>query len=69
MDALIAVNILFAMVVFYLLPGIIAEQRGHPKARQIVAVNILLGWMGMFWIIALLWALSGPRFPKKVRGI
>ncbi len=43
---------------FYLLPAIIAAIRGHASAWGIFALNLLLGWSGIVWIIALIWALS-----------
>ncbi len=42
----------------YLLPSIIAGLRGHASAWGIFALNLLLGWSGIVWIIALIWALS-----------
>lgn len=42
----------------YLLPAIIAGFRGHASAWGIFALNLLLGWTGLVWIIALIWALS-----------
>lgn len=42
----------------YLLPAIIAAMRGHASAWGIFALNLLLGWSGIIWIIALIWALS-----------
>lgn len=46
------------LVAFYLLPAIIAGYRGHASAWGIFALNLLLGWTGIIWIIALIWALS-----------
>ncbi len=42
----------------YLLPSILAGVRGHASAWGIFALNLLLGWSGIVWIIALIWALS-----------
>jgi hypothetical protein len=44
--------------IFYLLPAIIAGFRGHASAWGIFALNLLLGWSGIVWIVALIWALS-----------
>lgn len=45
-------------IAVYLLPAIIAGIRGHASAWGIFALNLLLGWSGIVWIIALIWALS-----------
>ena len=42
----------------YLLPSILAAVRGHASAWGIFILNLLLGWSGIVWIIALVWALS-----------
>lgn len=45
--------------VIYVLPSIIAAKRLHHRRRVIYAVNLLLGWSVVGWIVALVWALSG----------
>jgi hypothetical protein len=40
----------------YLLPWGIAYSRKHPNAAGIFAVNLLLGWTVVGWILALAWA-------------
>jgi hypothetical protein len=45
---------------FWLLPGLIANKRHHANRGGIWALNILFGWNGIGWIIALVWALSRP---------
>jgi hypothetical protein len=54
---IIALTIALACV-FYLLPSIIAAFRDHASAWGIFALNLLLGWSGIVWIVALIWALS-----------
>ncbi len=46
------------MVALYFLPSIIGWQKQN--ATAIVAVNVLLGWTVVGWIVALIWALSSP---------
>ena len=54
-DATIFIALLCAA---YFLPSIIAGLRGHASAWGIFALNLLLGWTGLIWIAALIWALS-----------
>jgi hypothetical protein len=44
-----------------LLPTVIAWQRSHHQTMAIGAVNILLGWTAVGWIVALVWALTAVR--------
>ena len=45
----------------YIIPCLIAWDRGHQDQRKIWIVTILLGWTGVGWLIALIWSLNGPR--------
>ena len=58
MGPLVTALIVAALCAAFLLPAIIAALRGHASAWGIFALNLLLGWSGIFWIIALIWALS-----------
>lgn len=58
MSPIIAIMIIALLSAIYLLPAIIAGIRGHASAWGIFALNLLLGWSGIIWIIALIWALS-----------
>lgn len=53
-----AIFVVVLIAAAYLLPAIIAALRGHASAWGIFALNLLLGWSGIVWIIALIWALS-----------
>ena len=46
------------LVVFFLLPTILAANRGNRYIKPILALNILGGWTVVGWIIALAWALA-----------
>ncbi len=51
----VAFALLFAL---YILPAIIAFTRQHRNKTAITLVNILLGWSGIGWIVALVWAFT-----------
>lgn len=42
----------------YFLPGIVAQARKHKNKDAIAILNLLLGWTGLGWIIALVWAFT-----------
>lgn len=51
----------FVFVVFclaYVLPAIIASSKAHPNSSAIWLFTLFLGWTGVAWVIALIWALS-----------
>lgn len=45
----------------YFLPTIEAKIKGHSKFNQILAINILLGWTLVGWVVAYVWALGGEK--------
>lgn len=54
--------VLVALVLsFYLLPTIIARKRRLKSGDAIMVVNVLFGWMIIFWVIALIWALESKN--------
>ncbi len=42
----------------YFLPTIVAWWRGHHNMLAIFVLNLLLGWSGIGWIAALVWAVT-----------
>src|SRR4051812_36607559 len=46
-----------AVITLYLLPSLVAAVRGAPDLGSIVAVNVLLGWSLIGWVLALALAL------------
>lgn len=40
----------------YFLPAWIAYFRGHRNQDSIAVLTLLLGWSGVFWIAAMVWA-------------
>jgi len=51
-------------IVIYFLPTIIGVERRHQSAGGITVLNLLLGWTGLGWIIALVWACSAVTSPQ-----
>lgn len=49
---------LFALLVFYLVPFLVACARDHDFAMGVLAVNVLFGWTGIGWLVALAAALA-----------
>jgi Superinfection immunity protein len=44
----------------YFLPSIVAAARKHRNTTAIFFLNLLLGWSGIGWVGALIWALTNP---------
>lgn len=59
MDILTIIIIIASIL--YFLPAVTAWLRGHPSKWAIIALNLLLGWTLLGWIIALIWSLTGTR--------
>ncbi|MBF7978128.1 MULTISPECIES: superinfection immunity protein [Rahnella] len=59
------VILIIAMVMGYLLPGIIASGRGHTNAGAIWVLTVVLGWSGIGWIVALVWSFTNS---ESMRG-
>ena len=51
-----ALTLLVPIGFIYMIPTIIAEK--HPNKSGIVILNIFLGWTGIGWVIALIWAVT-----------
>jgi hypothetical protein len=53
----LALMVLSLGLLLYLLPTFVAERRGHYQTTAIFALNLLLGWTFVGWVVALVWAL------------
>lgn len=49
----------------YFIPTIIAIARSHDNQWAIAAVNLLLGWSFIGWVVALVWSLTSSE-PTQV---
>lgn len=52
--------VVMILVATYFVPTYIARRRGHHNATAILALNILLGWTFLGWVVAVVWALMKP---------
>ena len=51
----------------YFVPSIIAIWRDHHQKAGIILLNLLVGWTGVFWVLALVWSVTGGKHsPKKL---
>ncbi|KXX63885.1 superinfection immunity protein [Marichromatium gracile] len=58
---------LFLSAVFitlYVLPGLIAHDRGLSRRLRITVINVLFGWTLVGWVAVLFWALLGDGEPS-----
>jgi hypothetical protein len=56
-----------AILALYFLPAIIAFNRRHHNRLAILLLNVLLGWSGLGWVAALIWAVTAVRTDPAVR--
>jgi Superinfection immunity protein len=49
------------ILLLYALPSLIAERRHHHQRHAISVATLLLGWTGIGWILALIWACTAVR--------
>lgn len=50
-------------VVLYFLPTIVANYNHRDNCGAILALNLLLGWTFLGWVVALVWALTDSKRP------
>lgn len=55
--------IIIGLLALYFVPTVTAVVGGRRNTLAIFALNLLLGWTAIGWIVALVWALAadGPR--------
>jgi hypothetical protein len=57
MDALLLTTMTAAI---YFLPAIVAFGRHHRNGVAIFVLNLLAGWTGIGWLVAIVWAFTKP---------
>lgn len=55
-SAFLALFVLAAVALVWLLPGLVASGRHHHQRVAIWVLTLLGGWSGLGWLIALVWA-------------
>jgi hypothetical protein len=55
-SALLGFVMLCVAVVVYFVPATVASARRHNNSLAIFMLNLLLGWSGLAWLLALVWA-------------
>lgn len=53
--------VFFLFVIVYFMPTLIAIISGNRNALAIFALNFLLGWTFLGWIVALVWSLTKDK--------
>ena len=56
---------LYLAFMFYVIPALVAWDRRYPAAGMIWAFTLLLGWTGVVWLLALIWAFKAPAAARK----
>jgi hypothetical protein len=51
--------------IVYFLPTWVAFGRGAKNSAGILILNLFLGWMGLGWLIALIWSVCAECEEKK----
>ena len=54
------------LLILYFLPSFIGYSRRHPSCHAILALNILLGWTLLGWVVAIVWALKSHKSQVQV---
>ena len=57
-DIIPGIIVLVLGLALYALPSIIAGRRRKRNANAIGALNLLLGWTVIGWVVALVWSLT-----------
>lgn len=58
MDIFIGLFLLVIVLGVYFFPAGVALNRGSPQFAAIFALNFLLGWTFLGWVVSLVWAIA-----------
>ena len=54
------------LLVVYFLPTVVASNRKHHNTLAIFMLNLLLGWSGIFWVVAFVWACTTVQAKQEM---
>ncbi len=59
----IFIGMIFMVLILcgYFLPALVASYRGAKNTMGIALLNLLLGFTGIFWVAALVWAVCAEK--------
>lgn len=66
---LITIVVTLLAITLYWMPSFIAGRRQHKQVIPIVLLNLLLGWMPIFWILMLAYSLRAESVPAPVHHL
>jgi threonine/homoserine/homoserine lactone efflux protein len=62
MSSTLGILLIGVLVFFvYFLPTYVAKERDHHQTLAIGVLNLLLGWTGLGWVIAMVWACTAVK--------
>lgn len=62
MDAMIgSLLVVLFFIALYFIPTLIAVFNNRSNQTAIMALNFLLGWTFIGWVVALIWSLTDPK--------
>ncbi len=67
-DNLLGLLTLAALIFAYFVPAIVAGVQGKRTTAAIFFLNFFLGWTGIFWVIALVWAFVPDAPHQRAQG-
>ena len=61
------VTVVVVTLLIYLVPSFIALVRRHTYLKQVLVLNVVLGWSTIGWVALLVWAFAGGEIPDKLK--
>lgn len=58
---ILGVLIIIGIVVFYMLPTVIAHLRNHESCSSVAILNVMFGWTVLGWLAVLIYACAGSQ--------
>jgi hypothetical protein len=60
-EEFLTIGVTIALLFVYFAPAIVAIRKRNRSAPGILVFNLLAGWTGLGWALALIWALKGAQ--------